>query len=39
MKEVSDLICVLLLVTASGNMSLENFAPGWYLLENHHNAR
>lgn len=23
---------------ASGNMSLENFAPGWYLLENHHNA-
>lgn len=23
---------------ASGNMSLENFSPGWYLLENHHNA-
>ncbi|CAG5128462.1 unnamed protein product, partial [Candidula unifasciata] len=23
---------------ASGNMSLENFAPGWYLLERHQNA-
>ncbi|PVD20477.1 hypothetical protein C0Q70_18633 [Pomacea canaliculata] len=23
---------------ASGNMSLENFSPGWYLLENHQNA-
>ncbi|KAK3764200.1 hypothetical protein RRG08_044127 [Elysia crispata] len=23
---------------ASGNMSLENFSPGWYLLEHHRNA-
>ncbi|KAK7493846.1 hypothetical protein BaRGS_00014987, partial [Batillaria attramentaria] len=23
---------------ASGNMSLGNFSPGWYLLETHHNA-
>ncbi|KAL8560897.1 hypothetical protein ACOMHN_059081 [Nucella lapillus] len=23
---------------ASGNMSLENFSSGWYMLENHHNA-
>lgn len=22
----------------SGNMSLENFSPGWFMLENHHNA-
>lgn len=23
---------------SSGNMSLENFSPSWYLLENHHNT-